>query len=47
MEAVLGEVPAGRVGVRGSPLFAGNGMADAEPAKPHGGEAQGGPGQHA
>jgi 2,4-dienoyl-CoA reductase-like NADH-dependent reductase (Old Yellow Enzyme family) len=31
MEAVMGEVPRGRVGVRLSPLFALNGIADADP----------------
>ncbi|WP_246156270.1 alkene reductase [Thiohalocapsa marina] len=36
MDAVLGEVPAGRVGVRLSPLFSLNGMADADPAETHG-----------
>ena len=36
MEAVLGELPAGRVGVRLSPLFALNGMADADPAETQG-----------
>lgn len=36
MDAVLGEVPAGRVGVRLSPLFSRNGMADADPAETHG-----------
>jgi 2,4-dienoyl-CoA reductase-like NADH-dependent reductase (Old Yellow Enzyme family) len=36
MDAVLGEVPAGRVGVRISPLFGRNGMADADPAETFG-----------
>lgn len=36
MDAVLGEVPAGRVGVRLSPLFGLNGMADADPAQTQG-----------
>jgi N-ethylmaleimide reductase len=36
MEAVLGEVPPGRVGVRLSPLFGLNGIADADPAETHG-----------
>jgi N-ethylmaleimide reductase len=33
MDAVLGEVPAGRVGIRVSPLFTLNGIADANPAE--------------
>ena len=36
MDAVLGEVPAGRVGVRISPLFSLNGIADADPASTFG-----------
>lgn len=36
MAAVLDEVPAGRVGVRLSPLFALNGIADADPAETQG-----------
>lgn len=36
MEAVLGEVPRGRVGVRLSPLFGRNGIADADPAETQG-----------
>jgi N-ethylmaleimide reductase len=36
MDAVLGEVPAGRVGVRVSPLFGLNGIADADPAETQG-----------
>jgi N-ethylmaleimide reductase len=36
MDAVLGEVPAGRVGVRVSPLFGLNGIADADPAETFG-----------
>jgi N-ethylmaleimide reductase len=36
MEAVLGEVPAGRVGVRLSPLFRLNGIHDADPAETFG-----------
>jgi N-ethylmaleimide reductase len=34
MDAVLAEVPAGRVGVRLAPLFGRNGMADANPPRP-------------
>jgi N-ethylmaleimide reductase len=33
MDAVLGEMPAGRVGIRLSPLFGLNGIADADPAE--------------
>jgi 2,4-dienoyl-CoA reductase-like NADH-dependent reductase (Old Yellow Enzyme family) len=36
MDAVLGEAPAGRVGVRVSPLFGLNGMADADPGETFG-----------
>jgi N-ethylmaleimide reductase len=36
MEAVLGQVPPGRVGVRLSPLFGLNGIADADPAETFG-----------
>jgi N-ethylmaleimide reductase len=36
MDAVLGEVPRGRVGVRLSPLFGLNGIADADPAETFG-----------
>jgi N-ethylmaleimide reductase len=36
MDAVLGEVPAGRVGVRVSPLFKLNGIDDADPAETFG-----------
>jgi 2,4-dienoyl-CoA reductase-like NADH-dependent reductase (Old Yellow Enzyme family) len=36
MEAVIGEVPAGRVGVRISPLFRLNGVDDAKPAETFG-----------
>jgi len=40
MDAVLGEVPAGRVGVRLSPLFGLNGIADADPAETQGAVAR-------
>jgi N-ethylmaleimide reductase len=36
MEAVLSEIPAGRVGVRLAPLFGLNGIADADPAETQG-----------